>query len=438
MADGYTVQLAPGEGKTLAVAMAAVLQAWDAVPATWSPPTNTSPCATSKLMRRCTRCAAAPLRRSRRRWSGSSSGPPMPATSSTPRRRSCWPTSCATSCCWVAPQSPVQRRLWGMRGGGGGGQPVMRGLYAAIIDEADGVLIDEATTPLIIASPKANPLMVRATQAARELVDQMERGKHYTRAPAGRPGRAPDARGRGLAGGRGRPAARVLAHARPAREPDLHGAAGARRVPARPPLRRAAGRRGHRRREHRPADARPVVEPRHPPGDRGARGAGADRSVADRGAHDLPGFLPPLPRAVGRQRHAAGHRRRAVVHLRPAHAAAGAARHEPAAHGRAPRAPRRDAKLDGIVQECRGRAHAEGLPVLVGTRRILDSEAIAERWSRPASTARCSTPRSTRKRPRSWRGRARPVASRWPPTWPAAAPTSCWRPAWPMPAACRC
>ena len=32
MADGYAVQLAPGEGKTLAVAMAAVLQAWDARP----------------------------------------------------------------------------------------------------------------------------------------------------------------------------------------------------------------------------------------------------------------------------------------------------------------------------------------------------------------------------------------------------------------------
>ncbi|RYY70108.1 MAG: hypothetical protein EOO24_50075, partial [Comamonadaceae bacterium] len=76
-------------------------------------------------------------------------------------------------------QSPVQRRLWRMRGGGGGQQPVMRGLYAAVIDEADGVLIDESTTPLIIASPQANPLMVRATHVARELVDQMERDVHY-------------------------------------------------------------------------------------------------------------------------------------------------------------------------------------------------------------------------------------------------------------------
>ncbi|RYZ08544.1 MAG: prepilin peptidase, partial [Comamonadaceae bacterium] len=75
-------------------------------------------------------------------------------------------------------ESQVQRRLWRLRGAGGT-QPVMRGLYSAIIDEADGVLVDEATTPLIIASPQSNPLMVRATHVARELVDRMERDRHY-------------------------------------------------------------------------------------------------------------------------------------------------------------------------------------------------------------------------------------------------------------------
>jgi preprotein translocase subunit SecA len=77
-------------------------------------------------------------------------------------------------------QTTVQRRLWRLAGAASVAQPVMRGLFAAIIDEADGVLIDEATTPLIIASPQSNPLMVRATHTARELVDAMERDHHYT------------------------------------------------------------------------------------------------------------------------------------------------------------------------------------------------------------------------------------------------------------------
>ena len=187
------------------------------------------------------------------------------------------------------------------------------------------MLIDEATTPLIIASPQSNPLMVRATDTARELVDEMEKGRALHGAHQGNQRRAAHARTARSGCDRWRTSCpssgtqdrreNIMCMALLARdvfERDRH-------------LRRAAGPGGDRRREHRPTDAGPLLEPRHPPGDRGARGPGADRTVADRRAHDLPGFLPPLPRAVRRQRHAAGHRPRAVVHLRPAHAAALAA-----------------------------------------------------------------------------------------------------------------
>lgn len=178
MADGYTVQLAPGEGKTLAVAMAAILQAWDARPCHVVTANDYLAARDAKLMQglfTLCGCSAASV------------------TQELPREQVGPAYACdivyATAPQLLADflrdqlllggaQSPVQRRLWRLRGGAGG-QPVMRGLYSAIIDEADGVLIDEATTPLIIASPQSNPLMVRATCAARELVEQMERDRHY-------------------------------------------------------------------------------------------------------------------------------------------------------------------------------------------------------------------------------------------------------------------
>jgi preprotein translocase subunit SecA len=56
---------------------------------------------------------------------------------------------------------------------------VMRGLHTAIVDEADSVLIDEAVTPLIIASPHENELLKQACQIATELVAGLEPQVHY-------------------------------------------------------------------------------------------------------------------------------------------------------------------------------------------------------------------------------------------------------------------
>jgi preprotein translocase subunit SecA len=57
---------------------------------------------------------------------------------------------------------------------------VMRGLDAAIVDEADSVLIDEATTPLIISSGEGNELLMEAVAKARSLCDELQPGRDYT------------------------------------------------------------------------------------------------------------------------------------------------------------------------------------------------------------------------------------------------------------------
>ncbi|MCJ8345731.1 hypothetical protein MJH12_09335, partial [bacterium] len=57
---------------------------------------------------------------------------------------------------------------------------VMRGLYSAIIDEADSVLADEATTPLIISAPSKNEMLSDATIIAKNMADKLLVDIHYT------------------------------------------------------------------------------------------------------------------------------------------------------------------------------------------------------------------------------------------------------------------
>ena len=56
---------------------------------------------------------------------------------------------------------------------------MMRGLGRVLVDEADSVLIDEAITPMIISGPDANPLLQEAIEIATEKVEHFQSGVHY-------------------------------------------------------------------------------------------------------------------------------------------------------------------------------------------------------------------------------------------------------------------
>jgi preprotein translocase subunit SecA len=73
-----------------------------------------------------------------------------------------------------------QRALAALLGQPGGGGLVLRGLHAAIVDEADSVLIDEARTPLLISGETDDPDAAATTAAALELAARMVRGTHFT------------------------------------------------------------------------------------------------------------------------------------------------------------------------------------------------------------------------------------------------------------------
>lgn len=59
-------------------------------------------------------------------------------------------------------------------------QNIMRGLHSVIVDEADSVLSDEATTPLIISVEGQNHLLKEAVLISKSIIDKLQPDIHYT------------------------------------------------------------------------------------------------------------------------------------------------------------------------------------------------------------------------------------------------------------------
>ena len=178
---GRLIQLAPGEGKTLAIAMAGVILAWQG-----------RPChvvtANEYLAER-----DAILMQALYGAAGVSVCSVTHATAPQDLRASYQHAVVyATAAQYLADflrddllldgaQSALTRGLWGLRQGLGSKPPATRGMYAAIIDEADSVLVDEATTPLIIANAEQDRSeMVVAIQVVRELLEYLHEDIDYS------------------------------------------------------------------------------------------------------------------------------------------------------------------------------------------------------------------------------------------------------------------
>ncbi len=83
-------------------------------------------------------------------------------------------------------RSALQRRVLGLTAPGHAGvQPVLRGLCLAIVDEADNVLLDEAITPLVLSRPGGGLLETRHLHQALGLARGLEQPLHYTLDPHG-------------------------------------------------------------------------------------------------------------------------------------------------------------------------------------------------------------------------------------------------------------
>jgi preprotein translocase subunit SecA len=82
-------------------------------------------------------------------------------------------------CIAIGEMSLMQQRVRELGGGRAAEPPILRGLHIAIIDEADSVLIDEASTPLIISETLPDDLDPQIYQQSVELARSLEPGLHY-------------------------------------------------------------------------------------------------------------------------------------------------------------------------------------------------------------------------------------------------------------------
>ncbi len=181
MTEGYLIQLAPGEGKTLAVAMAAVLQAWSGKPLHIVTANDYLAARDAELMQPLFAACGVSV-------TAITSDTPPHVLANCYRQGVVYATAKQLLADFLrddllldGARDPLHRRLWHLHNQQTDRQPVMRGLYAVIIDEADGILIDEATTPLIIASAEKDKAdMLQAIRQARDLVDAMKINEDYT------------------------------------------------------------------------------------------------------------------------------------------------------------------------------------------------------------------------------------------------------------------
>jgi preprotein translocase subunit SecA len=177
MHEGLLVQMAAGEGKTLAVALAGVLHGWRGLPCHVVTANDYLAQRDAQLMgplyRRCGASVAAVVH-----------GLEPQALQQAYACDVVYATSKQLLADHLFDQislegatDAVRRRVRGL--GEGSVAVRSRGLYAAIVDEADSVLIDEANTPLIISAPQPNPLLVSAVLAARDVAEELQAGRDY-------------------------------------------------------------------------------------------------------------------------------------------------------------------------------------------------------------------------------------------------------------------
>jgi len=179
MHNGHLVQLAPGEGKTLAIGLAAALYAGAG-----------RPChvitANDYLAQRDAESMARLLILGGVKVVGITSETPPEQLALLYRADAVYATGKPLLAEFLRDQillsgskDPVRRRIWEMRQQPGAKRPVTRGLWAAIVDEADNVLIDEATTPLIISTSEDNPMLVEAVLAGKQIFENLSLDKDF-------------------------------------------------------------------------------------------------------------------------------------------------------------------------------------------------------------------------------------------------------------------
>lgn len=179
MHDGMLVAMPAGEGKTLALALAAVLHAWRGRPCHVATANDYLAQRDAELMRPLfTRCGL----------DVAALGPGLSPEQVPEAYRAdvVYATSRQFLADYLRDQlmlggadDPLRMRLRMLAPEGSVPQPSMRGLHVLLADDAETVLLDEATTPVVISAPSDNPLLIEAVRSAHALVAHLQPERDY-------------------------------------------------------------------------------------------------------------------------------------------------------------------------------------------------------------------------------------------------------------------
>jgi preprotein translocase subunit SecA len=177
MIDGYLVQLAPGEGKTLTIAIVAIIFGWSQKPCHVITANDYLAKRDMELMKPIFSAAQVsasfieqeiPQEEKQQRYQAH-------IVYGTAKQFLADYLSDIISFGGLA--SRVRRSLTQWQGREQ--SMLMRGLHSVIVDEADSILIDDATTPLIISTKEDNPLLLEAVVIARDFIDILIKEEDY-------------------------------------------------------------------------------------------------------------------------------------------------------------------------------------------------------------------------------------------------------------------
>ncbi len=176
---GYMVELATGEGKTLTLALAAILAAWQAKPCHVLTANDYLASRDAKRMRSLfNRC-------------GISSSYIVSTTEAVERRRAyeqsvVYTTTRELVADFLRDRLTLEddaqaslRIIRQMEGNPRPEQAVLNGLHFVLVDEADSLMVDEAVTPLIISQKQENSFLNQAVEEATVLAGSMKRQAHF-------------------------------------------------------------------------------------------------------------------------------------------------------------------------------------------------------------------------------------------------------------------
>ncbi|MDO9225378.1 MAG: hypothetical protein Q8M09_14040 [Pseudomonadota bacterium] len=174
---GQVCWLPAGAGKSLALALAAVLHAWGGHPCRVATATVYLARRDSERLRPLFAGCGLSLRCVTEETSVSPEEPAPAADVIYAGARQLLVDGLREQVLRGAVDDPLRMRLRGLAGTGGGARAAFQ--VAVLVDDADLVLIDDAGSPLVISAPGDNPLLLEALIAARELVDQLRADEDY-------------------------------------------------------------------------------------------------------------------------------------------------------------------------------------------------------------------------------------------------------------------